>query len=159
MFDLIRVTFVNLTAFSLFFILVFYYGVNTLIMLPYAFNWADQNKYLTRVLSKDNSSYYDFNRLFDNKIDRNDLVATYGFFGFYYADFKYIDINNVFPTKNRSFDDLIKVNAAKLLIKGGDFLWFCNFLHIQGCDERKVRLLATFPKETKKYNLYKIIDK
>ena len=144
--------------FSLFFILLFYYGSNTLINLTYAFNWADQNKYLTRILSRDNSSYYDFDRLFDNKIDKNDLVATYGIFGFYYADFKYIDINNVFVTKPRSFDNLTKSNASKLLIKGGDFMWFCNTLRIEGCDEKKVKLLATFPKETRKYNLYKIIE-
>lgn len=148
-----------LSILSVFFILVLYYGTNTIIMFPYAFNWADQNKYLTRILSRDNSSYYDFNRLFDKKIGKNDLVATYGISGFYYADFKYIDINNVFPTKTRMFNDLIKANATKLFIKGGDFLWFCSTLHIQECDVRKVTLLATFPKETRKYNLYKIIDK
>ncbi len=61
-------------------LLTTYYLLSTLLILPYGLGWADQNKYLTRVLRRDNSSYYDFDHLFhkwncqENKVT---LRATY----------------------------------------------------------------------------------
>lgn len=134
-----------------------YYFLNTIFSLPYAFGWSDQNKYLTRILSRDNSSYYDFDRLFDKHFGKDDTVITYGIFGFYYAKFKYIDINNIYKTDKRFFASIKESPASKLLIKGGDFKWFCTKLHINGCEEDKVVLLATYPHDTHKYNLYQIV--
>lgn len=135
-------------------ILGLYYVSNTLFILPYGFGWADKNAYLTRVLGRDNVSYYDFNKLFDKHISEKDLVATYGIGSFYYADFAYTDIGYVFGMKDRSFDLLKKKKVTKLLIKGGDIAWFCKTLSLTDCDPKKVALLATYPADMKKYNLY-----
>ncbi|MBU3978939.1 hypothetical protein KKE68_04540, partial [Patescibacteria group bacterium] len=88
----------------LFFVIFFYYFINTILILPYGLGWADKNAYLTRVLYRDNASYYDFDRLFNKWISDKDLVATDGIVGFYYADFNYIDIGFIFSKDKRSFD-------------------------------------------------------
>ncbi|MEK7571934.1 MAG: glycosyltransferase family 39 protein [Patescibacteria group bacterium] len=133
-----------------------YYLVNTLFMLPYGLGWSDKNAYLTRVLGRDNASYYDFNHLFDKHISSDDMVATYGIFGYYYADFKYIDINYLFSQDHRSFHLLKRNNVTRLLIKGGDIQWFCHRLQLLDCNPHTVTLLATYPADTKKYNLYSL---
>lgn len=143
----------------IFAILFFYYFTNTLLILPYGFGWADSNKYLTRVLFRDNSSYYDFDHLFNKWISSKDRVATYGIYGYYYANFNYIDINYIFDKDNRSFDLLLQKNVTKLFVRGGDILWFCKTLSLYECSSSKVKLLASYPKEVGKYNLYSIISK
>jgi len=142
---------------TIFGIMFTYYFLNTLMQLPYGFGWADNNKYLTRILFRDNASYYDFDHLFDKWISENDKVATYGILGYYYANFDYVDVNYILDNKNRSFDLLRQNNVTKLLVKGGDILWFCKTLDLSGCNHDKVKLLATYPKGINKYNLYAIV--
>lgn len=139
-------------------ILISYYFLSTLIILPYGFGWADKNKYLTRVLYRDNSSYYNFDNLFDKWMDNDDVVATHGVFGFYYANFPYIDDNYIFDKKNKSFSLLKQKGITKLLIKGGNILWYCQKLSLTNCNGTKVSLLATYPKDVGKYNLYDLAD-
>jgi hypothetical protein len=133
-----------------------YYFITTLFILPYGFGWADKNAYLTRVLGRDNASYYDFDKLFDKHISKTDLVATYTIIGYYYANFSYVDVNYIFSKKDRNFDSLKKSHVTKLIIKGGDIEWFCKILSLQNCDKNKVKLLAAYPNEVKKYFLYEI---
>ncbi len=106
--------------------LFFYYFVNTMFILPYGFGWADQNKYLTRILSQDSSSYYDFNHKFSKMISSKDLVATYSMSGFYYANFNHIDIAYILNEQNNSLKSLKDRGATKLLILGVDIDWLCN---------------------------------
>ena len=137
-------------------VLFIYYFFNTVLLLPYGFGWADKNAYLTRVLGRDNVSYYNFENNFDKRISNKDLVATYGIGSYYYANFSYIDIGYVFSKQERDFGLLKKKKVTKLLIKGGDIAWFCKTLRITNCTVKKVRLLATYPSDSKKYNLYEI---
>ncbi len=146
----------RLTFTSIYFLIFFYTFLTTILVLPYGLGWADKNAYLTRVLYRDNASYYDFDRLFNKWISDKDLVATDGIVGFYYADFNYIDIGFIFSKDKRSFDLLKEKNVTRLLVKGGDIEWFCNRLSLTGCSKEKVKLLATYPPEVKKYNLYSI---
>ena len=125
-------------------VLFFYYFANTIAILPYGFGWADKNKYLTRILSKDSSSYYDFDHLFDKHIAKKDLVAVYSLSGFYYGNFTYIDTGYIFDEKNTSFDLLRKKGATKLLTRGGDIEWFCKQLKLQGCYANKYKLLVSY---------------
>lgn len=133
-----------------------YYFLNTLLAIPYGLGWADKNKYLTRILSRDNSSYYDFDRKFDKWISKKDKVGTYETFGFYYANFDYVDINYVFDKDHTSFEQLKKHGITKLFIKGGDIKWFCNRLKIADCYEGSYKLLAEYQLNSK--YLYEIID-
>lgn len=123
-------------------VLFVYYLSNTFFALPYGFGWADQNKYLTRVLARDNSSYYDFDRLFNKNISKNDLVATYGTYGFYYADFLYIQSEYVF--ENNNFDNLKQKGVSKFFIRGGDMDWFCKKQNVEGCDSSNYKLLSKY---------------
>lgn len=137
-------------------LLFFYYFINTIIALPYGFGWADKNRYLTRILSRDNSSYYDFDHLFDKWISDKDLVATYHIGGYYYSDFSYIDVSDIFSRNHKNFN-LLKANGVtKLFINGGDISWLCKKLMIESCDLESVKLLASYPPDSKKYNLYDI---
>jgi hypothetical protein len=137
-------------------ILFLYYLISTLLILPYGFGWADKNTYLTRVLGRDNASYYDFDHLFGKHISNKDIVATYGIYGYYYADFSYRDINSIFQQNDRSFALLKKNKITKLLIKGGNIEWFCKTLSVKDCNAKDAVLLATYPHETRKYNLYQL---
>lgn len=137
-------------------IMGFYYFASVLLVLPYGLGFADENKYLTRVLYRDNVSYYDFDHLFSKHIGKNDLVATYLIGNFYYANFYYVDVNYIFDLDHRSFSKLKESKATKLLIKGGDIKWFCKQLSLTACDYSKVKLLATYPTDIKKFNLYEI---
>lgn len=138
-------------------IMIGYYFSSTLLILPYGFGWTDINRYLTRVLYRDNSSYFDFDRKFDKFILKGDKIATFEIFGFYYANFDYIDINYIFVKKNMSFDLMTKKGVTKLFIKGGDVLWLCKKLVLYDCNPNKVKLLASYPEKIGgKYNLYEI---
>lgn len=152
-----RYVFYKVTFIIIFLILSSYYLLNALLILPYGFGWADSNKYLTRILSKDNSSYYDFDRKFDKWISQKDKVATYETFGFYYADFDYVDINYIFDKKNKSFDQLRRYGITKLFIKGGAVRWFCDRLAISDCYATNYRLLAQYPSDSR--YLYEIITR
>lgn len=131
--------------FVVFFTIFAYYFLNTLTILPYGFGWADKNRYLTRILSKESSSYYDYDRLFDKHMLKDDLVATYSVSGFYYANFEYIDVGYIFDTNNRSFEQLKKYGATKLITLGGDIDWFCKKLSLTECSPHKYKLLASYP--------------
>lgn len=130
-----------------------YYFINTVLALPYGFGWANRNSYLTRILGRDNVSYYNFNNDFDKWISDKDLVATYGIYSFYYADFKHVDVGYILKGKSDSFDNLKKNGVTKLLIKGGEIDWFCKELSLYDCNSEKVKQLAFYP-DYKKYNLY-----
>ncbi len=145
---------------SVIFIIFIYYFVNTLLILPYGLGLADKNKYLTRVLSKDNSSYYDFDHKFERFLSNKDLVATYGIYGFYYANFDYIYTDYVFY-QTKSFTALKNGGVTKLFIKGGDMDWFCNKIKLTDCKRNKYKLLASYsavPHSANKYYLYSIIE-
>lgn len=128
-----------------FLVLFFYYFFNTLFILPYGFGWADKNKYLTRILSRDSSSYFDFDHLFNKHLSKQDLVAVYRLAGFYYANFRYIDVGYIFDKKHRFFNLLTRKGATKLLLFGGEVEWFCKKLKLTGCDHSKYKLLASYP--------------
>lgn len=128
--------------FLIFFFL--YYLFNSVLVLPYAFGFADKNKYLTRILSRDWSSYYDYGRKFDKYISKNDYVATYGVFGYYYANFKYLDINFVFDPNHKSFELLKKKGFTKIFIKGGDINYFCKQINMKDCSSSHYVLLSSY---------------
>lgn len=140
---------------ALFFVIFSYYFLNTLLALPYGFGWADKNAYLTRILSRDNASYYDFDRLFDKHISKKDIVATYRYVSFYHTHFRYVDVGYILDKKGDSFTTLQKHGVTKLAIMGGDITWFCKELRLSDCDVSKVKLLASYP-DFKKYNLYEL---
>jgi len=110
-----------------------HYLINSMLALPYSLGMANKNNYLSRILIRDNSSYYDFGNKFNKYISGNDLVAMYNFHGYYYADFKYIDINYIFDNKNRDFKLLKEKGVTKILIRGGDIKWFCEKIKINDC--------------------------
>lgn len=136
--------FFRFSFYLLFSFLFIYYFVNTLLILPYGLSWADQNKYLTRILSRDNSSYFDYNYQFSKKIAKNDLVATYGLWGFYYADFNHIYSEDIFRKSERSLSIINKRGANKLLLLGGDIDWLCKTEKLTDCSKNKYKLLATY---------------
>ena len=127
-----------------FFVLFLYYFSNTMLTLPYGLGWANKNKYLTRILSRDNSSYYDYDHRFSSKINNSDKVATYGLWGFYYADFDYFYSEDVFRKKERSLAVLSRQGATMLLIKGGDVDWLCKTENLKGCRDKKYTLLSSY---------------
>ena len=125
-------------------ILFIYYLLNAFLLLPYGLGWADKNKYLTRVLSRDNSSYYDYGYRFGKLITASDIVATYGLWGFYYADFVHFYSEDSFRKTGRSIDILLKKGATKLLVKGGDIDWLCMKERLAGCREITYKLIASY---------------
>lgn len=124
-------------------ILLAYYLFNSLITVPYGLGWADTNKYLTRVLARNNASYYDFDHLFSPHISKNDVIGTYLIHGFLYADFAYRDVAYVIRPHD-SFDTIKKAGITKLIVKRGDMQWFCEQLELSGCIPDKYVLLASF---------------
>lgn len=137
-------------------VLLFYYLVNSLFILPYGLGLANQNNYLTRILSKDNSSYYNFDNVFGKWLNKNATVATYDIFGYYYADFQYTDVHYIFEKKHQSFSLLKKGGISLLFIKGGEIDWFCKRLYLRDCSSSQVTLLATYPQNYRYYNLYRV---
>lgn len=140
-----------------FLLLIFfsYYLINSILVLPYSLGFADKNKYISRILVRDNSSYYDFNRKFDKYISKRDLVATYGVYGYYYADFKYNDINFIFDRDKKSFNLLKKGGFTKLFIKGGDINYLCKRISLKDCDSSKYSFVSSYLKHPT-YFLYDI---
>lgn len=136
-------------------VLFSYYFINSILVLPYSLGITNKNNYLSRILIKDNSSYYDFNQKFDKYISNKDLVAMYNFHGYYYADFKYIDINYIFDNNNRDFELHKKNNVTKILIRGGDIEWFCNKIKIKNCNKESYSLISSYLKHPY-YYLYNI---
>ncbi|MCL4546671.1 MAG: hypothetical protein M1576_02880, partial [Deltaproteobacteria bacterium] len=137
-------------------ILIFgYYFINSVMVLPYTLGITNRNNYLTRILSKDNSSYYNFDNKFNKFINKNDYVATYGVFGYYYADFKYIDINYIFSKNERSLKLLKQNGITKLFIKGGDINYFCKKLELKDCTPNGYIYLSNFM-GSQPYYLYSI---
>lgn len=132
-----------------------YYIINSLFVLPYALGFSDKNKYLTRILSRDNSSYYNFDNKFDRYISNKDYVATYGVFGYYYANFNYIDVNSIYSKRGEPFNRLKENMITKLFIKGGDITYFCNIIYLTDCNSSKYELISEF-NGTQPYFLYKI---
>ena len=156
--------FVNVSKyFKYFFYLLFcclflYYFVNTLLVIPYGLGWANENKYLTRIISRDNSSYYDYNYQFSKLISNKDNVAVYGLWGFYYANFNYIYTEDIFRKGERSLDALNKHGANKLLILGGDIDWFCKMEKLTDCSKNNYKLLTSyrFPTTASSQYLYEL---
>ena len=144
--------FVKVVTVVLWSCLAIYYMVNTFIILPYGFGWANADNFLRKNLSKDTASYYDFNGQFTRNIDKNETITNYGVYELYYANFKY---KNVFYFINQD-THVFKLpnNIHKLLIRGGDFKWLCNYLNIKNCSDYSVRLI-TSDLRTKQY-LYNI---
>nr|MCL4354083.1 hypothetical protein [Patescibacteria group bacterium] len=125
-------------------LLFIYYFTNTLLILPYGLGIANQNRYLTRILSGDASSYYDYENKFSPFITNNDIVAVYGIWGFYYADFNYFYSEDVFKTKERSLKILSNSGANKLLLKGGNIEWMCKVEKITDCSQDRYKLLTSY---------------
>lgn len=132
-----------------------YYLISAVLVLPYTFGTADKNKYLTRVLSKDASSYYDFDKKFDKYISKKDFVATYKIFGYYYAEFKFLDVNFVFDKNNRSFDMLKKRGITKVFTKDYTLNQMCKNLGIKNCHPSKYTLISSY-NDFPNYYLYVI---
>ena len=141
--------------FSVLLVFFVYYFVNSILVLPYTFGVDNKNKYLTRILSRDNSSYYNFDNKFDKYISTKDYVATYGVFGYYYANFKYIDINYIYNKKGESFNILKEKGITKLFIKGGDINYFCQKLSLKNCTPDKYSYLSSYM-GSQPYYLYNI---
>ena len=130
----------KLIVFSLFTILAIYYLLNTLITLPYGLGWADKDSYLRRNLIMDPVSYYDFNGQFTKNLRSFETVANYGVSEMYYADFKY---KNVFYFVDQSKHMLsFPVAIKKLLIRGGNFNWFCRIVQIKNCSDYQASLIT-----------------
>ena len=148
----------SIYLFNLIMLLVFgYYFVNSVLVLPYTLGFANENKYLTRILSRDDSSYYDFDKQFNKYIGKNDFVGTYGIFGHFYANFTYVDINYLLEPKMNSFTNLEKAGITKLFIKGGNINWFCKQVSIQDCNTGKYKYISHFsavPYAATQYYLY-----
>ncbi len=132
-----------------------YYLINSMLVLPYSLGMANKNNYLSRILIRDNSSYYDFGNKFNKYISDNDLVAMYNFHGYYYADFKYIDVNYIFDNKNRDFKLLKEKGVTKILIRGGDIRWFCEKIKINNCKSGNYSPISSYL-EYPYYYLYNI---
>lgn len=132
-----------------------YYLINSILVLPYSLGIADKNKYLTRILSRDNSSYYDFGKKFDKHISKKDFVATYKIFGYYYAEFKFLDVNFVFDKNNRSFDMFKKKGITKVFTKDYTLNQMCKNLGIKDCNPSKYTLISSY-NDFPNYYLYVI---
>jgi len=149
---LLRTFIFRVAIIILFLCLALYYLMNTLIILPYGFGWANGDLFLRRNLAKDYASYYDFNGQFTRNINKNETVTNYGVYEMYYADFKY---KNVFYFINQDTHIFLLPNEIKkLLVRGGDFKWMCEYLEIKNCSDYSVKLI-TKDLRTKQY-LYNI---
>ena len=125
-------------------IMIGYYLLRTALFLPYGLGWANQNHYLTRILSRDNSSYYDFNELFSREINTTDLVGIYGINGLYYANFQYRDVAYIISDNNRSLLAFKKAGITKLLLKNVTIKGFCKQERLIDCNRIKIRLVANY---------------
>lgn len=136
-------------------ILSSYYLINSVLILPYTIGIADKNKYLTRILSKDNSSYYDFDRKFDKHIDKLDRVATYKIFGYYYAKFNFLDVNFIFNKNNLTFNTLTDKRFKYVFTKDYTIDDMCKNLKIKKCNPDLYVLISSYNKYPN-YYLYRL---
>lgn len=136
----------NLVFLSLFII----YFLNTAIMLPYGFGWANRDNYIIR----NYPGYYDYNHQFSKWLSEKELIATYGISKYYYANFRYKNVYYFFKGNKGLFAELKNQNIGKLLIQGGDFRWFCNTLKLEDCQKINYKELTSYP-SAKQY-LYEI---
>lgn len=136
-------------------IIFLYYFINSFLILPYTLGIADKNNYLSRILIRDNSSYFDFGNKFNKNLSPNDYVATYGTYGYYYAPFKFIDINFILDINHKDFNLLKKSRITHLFIKGGDITWFCKIISLSNCNPNKYSLISTY-QVYPTYYLYKL---
>ncbi len=134
----------QITLWSTCIVMFGYYFINATLILPYGLTWANTNHYLTRVLARNNASYYDFDMLFSPYISTNDLVGTYTINGFLYANFTHEDVFYVLKLHG-SFTNLKKAGISKLLIKHGDIQWFCTLWELTDCSINSYKLLAVYP--------------
>lgn len=156
------IKFINFNKYFMYFfyaitaILFLYYFINTLLILPYGLGFASENRYLSRILSRDASSYYDYNHKFSKFINKNDLIATYGLHGFYYANFNYMRIEDIFRKVDRSLGVIKNKGATKLLILGGDINWLCKNEKLKDCrsDGYKSLTFYKFPTTASSQYLY-----
>ena len=132
------------TFYLLFLGLFSYYFLNTLAILPYGLGIANQNNYLSRILSRDNSSYYDYNHQFSKLISNKDVVGTYGLWGFYYANFNHMYVEDYFRYGHRSLDYIEQKGATKLLILGKDMATLCHDEKLTDCNPKKYQLLTVY---------------
>jgi len=79
----------------------------------------------------------------------------YNFHGYYYADFKYIDVNYIFDNKNKDFKLLKEKGVTKILIRGGDIKWFCEKIKINNCKSGNYSPISSYL-EYPYYYLYNI---
>ena len=124
-------------------IIFMYYFSNALMIVPYGLGWANTNTYLTRVLSQNNASYYDFDHAFSPFIKQNDVIGTFTINGFLYANFDHRDVAYIVHSKS-SFDNFKKAGLTKLLIKHGDMQWFCKQWQLRNCTPDKYTFLVYY---------------
>jgi len=120
------------------------YLTNTIAILPYGLGWAKTDNYLSRKMTE-NMEYYDFNHHFSKFMHTNETIATYGLAGYYYASFNPKNIYYFFNGNHNSLNLLLKQKIDKLLIRGGDFNWFCKSLGVTDCGAHAITLLAGYP--------------
>ena len=137
------------------FIVFSYYFINSVLVLPYSFDIADKNKYLSRILIRDASSYYDFGYKFDKYISQTDNVAMYNFHGYYYANFKYTNLRFIYDNNQDSLNLLIQKRYTKLLIRSGNIEWLCVQMKFKDCDTTHFSLISEYS-EFPTYYLYNI---
>lgn len=125
-------------------ILASYYLFSYLLILPYTLGISDKNRYLSRILIRDNSSYYDFDHKFDKYISAKDNVAMYNFHGYYYTNFNYKDVYFIYDKNQKSLNLLKQKKYTKLLIRSGDIKWFCNKMQLANCDTSKFSLISQY---------------
>ena len=149
----------KLITLLVFCLITMYYLFNSLIILPYGLGWANADSYLKRSLMTSSAGYYDFNHTFGRSIKPDELIAIYGVQELYYATFRYKNIYNFYNQKTQRLD-IPTSEINKLLIRGGDFKWFCVKAKIINCREYKVTLITSFPSAQQYlYKIHKISTK
>ncbi len=126
-------------------IIVFiYYFINSFLILPYSLGFSDKNNYLTRILIRDNSSYFDFGKQFNKYIKSDDVVGFYNFHGYYYADFQYTDVNFLINKREQSILTLKKNGIKLLILRGDNFKFFCKKYSLKDCDTYQPKLISQY---------------
>lgn len=128
----------------LLFIIFSYYAISSILVLPYAFGIANKNNYLSRILIRDASSYYDFGGKFNKYISKKDKVAMYNFHGYYYADFNYSDLQFIYEKNEKSLNVLKQKKFTKLLTRSFTLKEMCSNLNFKKCDAQEFRLISSY---------------
>lgn len=132
-----------------------YYFLSSILILPYTVGISDKNRYLSRILVRDNSSYYDFGHKFDKYISQTDNVAMYNFHGYYYVNFKYTDLRFIYDNNQDSLNLLRQRKYTKLLTRSGDVKWLCIQMKLTECDTSHFSMISEYS-EFPTYYLYNI---